>query len=87
MPPEVLGLKVGVAQHARQAGGQYPPPGPLGRVRDIRGYDIWSRLSSQSMAGHSPGSAWSQRTQGGFGSGGATLTPASSAISRANTSA
>ena len=34
------------------------------------------------MAGHTPGSAWSQRTQGGFGSGGATVTPASSDISR-----
>ena len=48
---------------------------------------LWSRLSRKSIAGHTPESAWSQRTQGGFGSGGATVTSASSAISRANTSA
>ncbi len=47
----------------------------------------WSRVSRQPIAGHAPGSSWSQRTQGGFGSGGATVTSASSAISRANTSA
>jgi len=44
-------------------------------------------LPRPPIAGHTPGSAWSQRTQGGFGSGGATVMPASSAISRANTSA
>ncbi len=48
---------------------------------------LWSRLSRQSIAGHTSESAWSQRTQGGFGSGGAAVTPLSPAISRANTSA
>jgi hypothetical protein len=51
------------------------------------GTTLWSRLSRKSIADHIPESVWSQRTQGGFGSGGATVMSASSAISRANTSA
>jgi integrase len=34
------------------------------------GTALWSRLSRQPIIGHTPESAWSQRTQGGFGSGG-----------------
>lgn len=86
-PVEVLCLEVGVAQHARKAGGQQPRAGPDGRVDDVCGTALWSRSSRNPIAGHSPGSVWSHLAQRGFGSGGATVTSASSAISRANTAA
>src|SRR3990170_4480840 len=39
LPPQVLRLEVGVAEHARQAGGQQPPPGPRGRLNNVVGHD------------------------------------------------
>jgi hypothetical protein len=39
VPSEVLRLEVGVAQHARQAGGQQPPPSALRRLSDVPRHD------------------------------------------------
>jgi hypothetical protein len=68
-----LRLEVGVAQHARQAGGQEPPPGPHGRVHEVRepgrsGPGCRGRRSPATLRNRRGPSA-----PGGFGSGGAAV--------------
>ena len=98
MPAEVLRFEVGVAQHARQASGQYPAPGPLGYVNGVRGYDALvpavEAVDGRERAGgpgvvhgHTRGIGVVPAHPGRIGSGGVTVTRANSAISRANASA
>lgn len=55
LPAEVLGFEVGVAQHARQVGGQQPLAGPAGGVDDVRGHGALVPLVEEPDRGPQPG--------------------------------